>query len=105
MTDQSGNNINQDYVGHEDEQSVLLWTKADGQQLRLTVSEFRGNLYLGIRYWLEGIDGEWFPTKAGFSAPYTIDTVARLFSALVEILSEAEVLQEVLDKVNQAKDE
>lgn len=96
--------VNQDYVGHEDEQSVILWTKADGQQVRLTVSEFQGNLYLGIRYWLLGIDDEWFPTRAGFSIPYTLDTTARLFSALAEILSEAEVLHEVQLLADKAKD-
>lgn len=97
--------VNQDYEGHEDEQTIVLWEKPDGQQVRLTVSEFRGNLYFGIRYWIMDIENEWVPTKAGFSMPYNLDTVSRLFSALVELLSEAEVLQEVIDKSKTAKDE
>lgn len=90
--------VNQDYSGHSDEQSVLLWEK-EGEQVRLTVSEFRGVLYLGIRYWLLDIEENWFPTKAGFSIPYTLDTTVRLFSALVDILSEGEVLHEVMKRV------
>lgn len=97
--------VNQDYEGHEEQQSVVLWEKSDGQQVRLTVSEFRGNLYLGIRYWIMDLDNEWTPTKAGFSIPYTLDSTSRLYSALVKILSEAEVLQEVIIEANKAKDE
>lgn len=97
--------VNQDYVGHEDEQSVIIWEKDDGQQVRLTISEFRGNLYLGIRYWIMDLENEWVPTKAGFSMPYNLDSTSRLFKALVEILSEAEVLQEVMIEANKAKGE
>lgn len=104
MTNQN-EKVNQDYVGHTDEQSVILWQKEDGQQVRLTVSEFRGNLYLGIRYWIMDLENEWVPTKAGFSIPYTLDSVSRLYSALVQILSEAEVLHEVIAVSKKAKDE
>lgn len=64
--------VNQNYEGHVDDQSIILWEK-EGEQVRLTVSEFRGNLYMGIRYWLLDINDEWFPTKSGFSFPYTLD--------------------------------
>lgn len=96
--------VNQDYVDHSEEQSVILWEKPDGQQVRLTVSEFRGNLYIGIRYWIMDLENEWVPTKAGFSIPYTLDSTSRLYSALVQILSEAEVLQEVQAVAKKAKD-
>lgn len=88
-------NICQDYTGHTDEQSWLLWSKADGQQARLTVSEFRGDMYIGIRIWMLGIDDVWFPTRSGFSMPYNLDTTSRLFAGLVNILSNGEVLEEV----------
>lgn len=87
-------NVNQDYNGHEDDQSYVIYRK-EGEQIRLTVSEFRGNLYLGIRYWLEDIKGDWFPTKSGFSFPYTLETTSALFQAFTKILSNSEVLHEV----------
>ena len=49
--------VNQNYEGHVDDQSIILWKK-EGEQVRLTVSEFRGNLYMGIRYWLLDINDE-----------------------------------------------
>lgn len=98
------NKVNQDYIEHTEEQSVLLWEK-DGEEVRLTVSEFKGNLYLGIRYWIQDIENEWIPTRSGFSIPYNLDSVSRLYSALVKLLSEAEVLQEVIEHSKKAKDE
>lgn len=95
---------NQDYEGHTDEQSVILWSRSDGQQLRLTVSEFREELYLGVRLWLLGIDDVWFPTKSGFSVPYNLFTTSKMFSALTELLSESEVLEEVMKHSKEAKD-
>lgn len=86
--------VNQDYVGHVDEQSIVIYEK-EGEQIRMTVSEFRGNLYFGIRYWLEDIEGNWFPTKSGFSMPYTLETTSSVFQAFTKILSNAEVLHEV----------
>lgn len=101
--DQDGK-ANQDYEGHTDEQSVVLWSKTDGQELRLTVSEFRGELYLGVRLWLLGIDDEWFPTKSGFSVPYNLFTTSKMFSALSELLSTSEVLEEVKQHLEKPKD-
>ncbi|HFZ8394687.1 TPA: transcriptional coactivator p15/PC4 family protein [Salmonella enterica subsp. enterica serovar Saintpaul] len=98
MSDQ----VNQNYEGHVDDQSILLWEK-EGEQVRLTVSEFRGNLYMGIRYWLQDITGEWFPTKSGFSFPYTLETTSQLFYAFTQILSESEVLAEVQKRAEELK--
>ncbi|AWN08752.1 transcriptional regulator [Escherichia phage Gostya9] len=98
MSDQ----VNQNYEGHVDDQSILLWEK-EGEQIRLTVSEFRGNLYMGIRYWLQDITGEWFPTKSGFSFPYTLETTSQLFYAFTQILSESEVLAEVQKRAEELK--
>lgn len=94
--------VNQNYEGHVDDQSIILWEK-EGEQVRLTVSEFRGNLYMGIRYWLQDITGEWFPTKSGFSFPYTLETTSQLFYAFTQILSESEVLQEVQKRAEELK--
>ena len=70
-----------------------------GFQYRLTVSEFRGKFYFGIRKWIVDVNEDWFPTKEGFTIPYNINTTSSLFSALTTILSKAEVLTEVLEKI------
>lgn len=94
--------VNQDYMGHEEDQSYVIHER-EGEQVRLTVSEFRGNLYIGIRYWLLGLNDEWFPTKSGFSMPYNLDTTTNLFLAFTKMLSNSEVLHEVY-KNTQASD-
>lgn len=91
--------VNDDYVQHLDEMSRCLYhDERKGHQIWLTVSEFRGNYYLGLRKWVQDLEGEWIPTKQGFSWPYNLETTTSLFSGLCSILSEAEVLQEVFNE-------
>lgn len=66
-----------------------------GIQYRFTISEFRDNLYIGIREWYQSFEGDFAPTNNGVTMPYELHTTARLYSALSEVLSEAEVLAEV----------
>lgn len=87
-------NICQDYEGHIDDQSHVIF-EDEGRQIRMTVSEFRGNLYFGFRLWLLDIEDNWFPTKSGFSFPYTLEMTSTLFRAFTKILSNSEVLHEV----------
>lgn len=91
----TGITVTQGFDNHFEQQNQILF-EHKGEQVRLTISEFKGNLYLGIRVWLLDIDGEWFPTRSGFSFPYNIHTTARLYSALVSMLSNSEVLDEVI---------
>lgn len=89
------------YEGHEDCTSEVFFENEEkGFQYRLTVSEFRGNLYFGIRKWMVDINDDWFPTKEGFTIPYTLATTGSLFSALTKILSKGEVLHEVLSHID-----
>ena len=44
--------------------------KNNGNAVKVTVNEFRENLYLHIReYAKDGDTGQWFPTKSGFALP------------------------------------
>ena len=44
--------------------------KNNGNAVKVTVNEFRENLYLHIReYAMDGDTGQWFPTKCGFAMP------------------------------------
>ena len=70
-----------------------------GKQYFLTISEFRETHYISIReYYMDEYE-EWLPTPNGFSMPYTLESSSNLFSALVSLLSRAEVLTEVLKHV------
>ncbi len=68
---------------HEDYEKFFQW--------RVTVSEFRGIQYLGIRKYFLSFEGTWEPTKEGASIPLTITGTLKLFLALSELLSEAEI--------------
>ena len=68
---------------HEDNEKCFQW--------RVTVSEFRGVQYLGIRKYFLSFEGTFEPTKEGATIPLTINGTLKLFLALADILSEAEI--------------
>ena len=82
---------------HEDLIEVpFLIDENKGILYKLCVTEFRDKNYLSIRQWYLNFEGEWAPTKNGFTTLYTLDTVSALFNGLAELLSKAEVLETVL---------
>ena len=88
-----------DEYGEDDQllSEVIFESDFKGIQIRLTVSEFRGKYYLGLRKWVVNLEEDWLPTKQGFSWPYSLETTSALFKALTLILSKAEVLHEVVE--------
>jgi hypothetical protein len=72
---------------------VLLEYKQ--KQFRLEISEFRGSLYLSIREWYQGFEGNFQPSNNGFTIPYTLHSTSALYNGLVTVLSKAETLSEV----------
>ena len=61
--------------------------KNNGNAVKVTVNEFRENLYLHIReYAMDGDTGQWFPTKSGFALP--ADEVCSLLPLLEEAAEE-----------------
>lgn len=88
--------------GHTDKLEVeLLKNEEKGILYKLSVTEFRGKSYLSIREWYLDFEGEYAPTKNGFTIPYTLDTTLAVFDALASLLSEAEVLETLLEKRNE----
>ena len=60
--------------------------KPNGNAVKVTVNEFRDQLYLHIReYAMDGDTGLWYPTKSGYSMP--ADEVSSLIP-LLEAASE-----------------
>ena len=86
------------YVGHTDLLDVvILDNPAKGVQYRLTISEFRESLYIGVREWYASFDNCFAPSNNGFSMPYNLHSSAALYHALTAILTQAETLAEVRD--------
>ena len=89
-----------DYIEHDECISrVVFENELRGFQIRLTVSEFRGKYYIGLRKWYADMYDDWFPTKQGFSWEYNLESTSALFEGLTSILSESEVLHDVIDKL------
>ena len=55
--------------------------KPNGNEVKVTVNEFRDQIYLHIReYAMDGDTGQWYPTKSGYSMP--ADEVSSLIPLL-----------------------
>ena len=67
----------------------VIWEDGS-EQLRFTVSEFRGKMYLSLSYWYLTFEEDWAPTTKGVTLPYNPDTVTYLVEAFSKILSKTE---------------
>lgn len=74
----------------EDQPYYKIINEADFEQLRLTISRFKGVEYLSLREYFLDFEGDWCPTKKGLTTPLDLDTVTNLFVGLAEVLSLAE---------------
>lgn len=78
---------------HEDVLVIDMIENTDkGILYKLCVTEFRGKNYLSIREWFLDFEGDYAPTRNGFTIPYTLDNTQAVYTALVKLLSKAEVL-------------
>ena len=71
--------------------SRVVYQGMNGEQWRLTCSDFRDVEYLHLRKYYQDMEGEYHPTKTGAAMPLTIHNSWALFLALAELLSQAEV--------------
>ncbi len=69
----------------------------------MTISEFMGRHYFGIRKYYMDFEGNWLPTKTGMSWEYSLETTTNMFGAFTEILSKAEVLAAVAEEHEKIK--
>ena len=78
--------------------SRIIWFDEDkGNQVRLTVNNFRGIEYLHLRKYYLDFNEEWLPSSEGLAMPITMDNSRELFIGLVEILSLAESKEAIQD--------
>lgn len=64
---------------------------------KFSITEFRDKEYINIRKYFMSFDEEWVPLKEGVTIELTVDNARELFSALVKILSMAEVEEVALE--------
>ena len=97
---------NESFLGHTDlVDEILIVNQDKGIQYRFTISEFRGKNYIGIREWYQDFEGDFAPSNNGVTLPYDLQTTSRLFSALANVLSKAEVLEEVQNALSSNQQE
>lgn len=63
------------------------------EQVRITLSEFKGTEYIHIRQYYLDFDENWVPTNKGISFPYSIGIAQELFQALTEMLAQEETVE------------
>jgi hypothetical protein len=68
---------------------------AEDYQIRLTINRFRGVEYLHIRRYYLDFSEEWLPSNQGVAMPLDLSNSRELFIGLTEILSMAEVKEEI----------
>lgn len=89
---------NSQLTGYDDLLEVVIGELPEkGVQYRLAISEFREVHYLSVREWYAAYENTFAPSNNGFTMPYNMSTVNMLYKALQILLSEAEVLPEVVE--------
>lgn len=77
-----------------DEYSKIISENLDkSEQIRLTVSEFRGIEYLHFRKYFQSFEGDWLPTDIGVTIEANFNNVSNVLLGLYDILAKAEVRQ------------
>ena len=82
----------------------LISASEDGYtEVRLTVREFRGKLYLSLREWYLDFEEEWQPGKNGFTWELSDTILDRFIDAFKHLFSDKE-LQELGDLLEDEED-
>src|SRR6185436_8653608 len=66
------------------EKVIANLPKGSGEEVRVSLGEFKGKQYIDLRVYFENDDGEWKPTKKGVALS------VNLFHKLKDALKEAE---------------
>jgi hypothetical protein len=57
------------------------------EELRIVLDEYEGHTYLGLRIWVEGKDGQWWPSRRGLTIrpAELVDAIKALVGAAREL--------------------
>jgi hypothetical protein len=59
--------MNNDTAEQEQDQFVATIAKGRGEELRISLAPFKGEIYLAVRVWFQDRHGEMKPTTKGFN--------------------------------------
>jgi Transcriptional Coactivator p15 (PC4) len=76
-------------------EKIISENEDKGTQLRLVVSEFKGEYYIHLRKYFLSYEGDFVPTKEGASFPATIQSIFSLLDGLIEICSKEESIETI----------
>lgn len=71
-------------------EKVLYTNEEQAYQYRLTVSEFRGVVYLNIRKFFLSFEEEYIPSREGATFPLTVTSLTNLLDGLMEVATKAD---------------
>ena len=74
---------------------ITTFRKNSTEEVRATLSEFKGRQYASVRAYVEADSGEWVPTKKGLTLP--VDLLPELARA-VRLLSEEVVKRGLVEE-------
>lgn len=74
----------------------VIWENEDkGFQLKLVVSEFRGEQYIHLRKYFLSYEGDYIPTKEGATMPASISNIYNLLDGIIELCSKEESTESI----------
>lgn len=71
-------------------EKTLYTNEEQAYQYRLTVSEFRGVIYLNIRKYFLSFEEEYIPSREGATFPLTVPSLTNLLDGLMEVATKAD---------------
>lgn len=71
-------------------EKILYTNEEQAYQYRLTVSEFRGVVYINIRKFFLSFEEEYIPSREGAAFPLTVPSLTNLLDGLMEIATKAD---------------
>ena len=71
-------------------EKILYTNEEQAYQYRLTVSEFRGVVYINIRKFFLSFEEAYIPSREGATFPLTVPSLTNLLDGLMEIATKAD---------------
>jgi hypothetical protein len=76
-------------------EKIIFENEDKGFQYRLTLSEFRGIEYVGLRKYYLDYEGDYLPSNEGATIPATMQNIFALLDGLIELCAGEEVLDSI----------
>jgi hypothetical protein len=92
-------------------EKILFSNEDKNFDVRVVLSEFKGNEYLHVRKYFQSYEGDYLPSKEGISIPASLVNVYKLLDILIELCAMHESIEAInthfstrLKELNDRKD-